>query len=217
MNQNPLNTLRCPSCGRTYSDATQTFCLEDGNRLVGTSRENLQPTIAAAQPPPETVLYQPQVSGDLSGRPPAPATPPEFVPPWLPPSDSPSAADQSKAGRYSLIVGIASLAGPLLGLIGLIIRILNSLRLIRFEGVIGIGGLAGFVGLIVGITFGIAGYKMGRKALKKIQAGVASNGKLSAKLAVTFSLISIVLSISLFIMILFTINLAAARYRLLHW
>src|SRR5438874_13358776 len=132
MNQSSIS--RCPTCGRTYSDPAQTFCLEDGSRLVNTSRESLQPTMAAPPPPPpETVLYQSQPSGNLPGLPPVPATPADFVPHWLSTSDSQFSAGQSNAPRYSLVLAVLSLLGPLFGLLGLVIRILKSLRIIEFE------------------------------------------------------------------------------------
>jgi hypothetical protein len=205
----------CPACGRIYTDARQTFCLEDGNRLVETPNvPTLQPTIASPQAPypPETVQYPQRVSGKVP-QPGGENYPrPDFVPPGFPISDQ-SSGQQSKAPRSAMRLAIVSLAGPLFGLLGLIIRILKTLRMIEFEGRIGLGGLAGGLGLVLGVSFGIAGLIIGLIALKKIRAGDAPAAeKWRAMLAIIISGISIVLSILIFIIILSMLEIAAGHF-----
>ena len=207
MNQNPLNTLRCPKCGRTYTDATQTFCLEDGTRLVDASaRDVLQPTIAAPPPtyPAETVRYQQAPTGQQQ---------PAFASHPPPRSDFQEAREQSKAARSAMVLAVISLLGPLFGMVGLIIRILKSMRMIKFEGRIGIGGLSGGTGLLLGVLFGIAGLIVGLLALKKIRAGAApATKKRGAMMAIIISTISIAVSILLFAIILSMLELAGGHF-----
>jgi hypothetical protein len=120
MSSNSENKSR-PACGRIYTDATQTFCLEDGNRLVEIpNAPALQPMIASAQPsyPPETVQYPQGVSENVSQPRGGNDTRSDLIPPGFPISDQYS-RQQSKAPPSSMRLAIVSLAGPLFGLLGL--------------------------------------------------------------------------------------------------
>lgn len=61
---------RCPSCGRTYTDETLLFCLEDGTPLI--ADQPTAPTIRMPAEPPPTVAYD-------TGRVTAPTVPPAWT------------------------------------------------------------------------------------------------------------------------------------------
>ena len=61
---------RCPSCGRTYTDETLLFCLEDGTPL--SADQPTAPTIRMPAEPPPTVAYD-------TGRVTAPTVPPAWT------------------------------------------------------------------------------------------------------------------------------------------
>src|ERR1051325_914680 len=201
---------RCPTCGRIYSDPTQTFCLDDGSRLVGTSRESLQPTmVAPPPPPPETVIYQPQANQAASIA--APTVMPRIDSPWAPPTTN---SIGNSTATCALIISIVSLLGPLFGLIGAIMGFSLRFRVISRDAE-GAAVLIALVGLIIGLIFGIIGQKWGRKALRRIRDSATQlSGKGTARTAVTLGILSIVLSPLLFIMLSFTINFRAAIYQL---
>jgi|GEM_PF-5923976 len=122
---------------------------------------------------------------------------------------------RTRAPRNAGLLAAISLLGPLFGLVGLIIRILKSMRMIEFEGRIGIGGLSGGAGLVLGVSFGIAGLIVGISALRKIRAGAALPArKRSATLAIIISAISIVVSILLFVIILSMLEIAGGHFGL---
>ena len=96
---------RCPSCKRTYTDASLNFCLEDGTPLVHDSpRVDPHATVRypaardTAEPPP-TEIYRPE-----SSMPPPP--PPPRAPAWSPP---PAAATGKSNAVWWVLGGLAVL------------------------------------------------------------------------------------------------------------
>jgi hypothetical protein len=73
---------RCPTCNRTFED-TQTFCSNDGARLVGDtgSAREPQPTIVAQAPQVPNIPQQPYFN--------QPASPVQATPQWGQPAGSP--------------------------------------------------------------------------------------------------------------------------------
>jgi hypothetical protein len=69
----------CPSCNRTYTDASLNFCLEDGTPLTSSA------PAAPGFDPNATIRY----TDARETKPPQPATPPPSVPPGSQPSHQP--------------------------------------------------------------------------------------------------------------------------------
>jgi hypothetical protein len=95
----------CPTCKRSYSDDSQTFCLDDGTRLIDQASEPLAATIMApfqpSAPPPPTQLYnQPPPS--------FPSQQPSAVPPQF---SAPGAATTPRTSRNMLVATIALVLG----------------------------------------------------------------------------------------------------------
>lgn len=106
---------RCPSCNRTYSDESISFCLADGALLsapYGSTRD---------EPPPTEVLPPPTRAAVPPTQPAKPAVPTMTRPPEYRPVTL-AEADDTPKGRAGLIwvviaVGVLSLVG-----IGLVVR-----------------------------------------------------------------------------------------------
>jgi hypothetical protein len=71
----------CPTCNRTYTDASLNFCLEDGTPLTLNA-----PPATPGFDPNATIRY----TDARETKPPQPATPPPSVPPGRPASQQPS-------------------------------------------------------------------------------------------------------------------------------
>jgi hypothetical protein len=121
---------RCPSCNRTYTDASLNFCLEDGTPLVSDSGQKADPNATTRYDnrdtnPPKTEIYPsfPPVSS-----PPAPASPPPAAgaPPkqqWTPPPASlPYVAARKKSSAIWWIVGGVAIVGIIA--IGLVVMLI---------------------------------------------------------------------------------------------
>jgi hypothetical protein len=125
---------RCPSCNRTYTDASLNFCLEDGTPLVNEAAPGGDPNATIRYDirdtnPPKTEIYpsfppasSPPAAGSQppASRPPVPAAKPA---PWAPPPASvPSAIPRKKSNAILWIVG----GGVIVGIIaiGLIVMLI---------------------------------------------------------------------------------------------
>jgi hypothetical protein len=96
---------QCPQCGRTYTDNTLSFCLEDGVKLV--AKYDAEAThLNSPQPSdlPPTIAFTDPVAPPPSPHPPAPA-------PAAPPAPAPT----PQRGLRSLVLG-ALVIGVLIGL-----------------------------------------------------------------------------------------------------
>src|ERR1044072_8376314 len=103
---------RCPTCNRTYTDASLNFCLEDGTPLTNDS-PGADPNATIRYPsardtaePPPTEIYRP-----ATARPPPPAPPPPPQPQTQPPpqaqqwSPTPTQAPRKKSNAVWWILG----------------------------------------------------------------------------------------------------------------
>jgi hypothetical protein len=111
----------CPSCNRTYTDASLNFCLEDGTPLVsepapgGDPNATVRYTIRDTNPP-KTEIY-PSFPPASTPSPPAsqPSRPPAFAsqaPQWAPsPSSIPGVVPRKKSGTIWWVVGGAVIIG----------------------------------------------------------------------------------------------------------
>jgi hypothetical protein len=125
---------RCPSCNRTYTDASLNFCLEDGTPLINETAPGGDPNATVRYDirdtnPPKTEIYpsfppasSPPAAGSQppASRPPEPAAKPA---PWTPPPASvPSAIPRKKSNAILWIVG----GGVIVGIIaiGLIVMLI---------------------------------------------------------------------------------------------
>ena len=125
---------RCPSCNRTYTDASLNFCLEDGTPLINETAPGGDPNATVRYDirdtnPPKTEIYpsfppasSPPAAGSQppASRPPVPAAKPA---PWTPPPASvPSAIPRKKSNAILWIVG----GGVIVGIIaiGLIVMLI---------------------------------------------------------------------------------------------
>lgn len=113
----------CPSCNRTYTDASLNFCLEDGTPLVGETAPGADPNATVRYTeirdtnPPATQIYPslppadapraPQTQGPAP-RPVQPAPPPQWGPP---PASSAGLAPRRKSSAVWWIVGGAAVIG----------------------------------------------------------------------------------------------------------
>ncbi len=116
---------RCPSCNRTYTDASLNFCLEDGTPLVAESAPSADPNATVQYTirdtnPPATEIYPsfppggtppqsaPRRPAQVS-QPPAPVSQP---PQWAPlPASIPGAVPQKKSSALWWVVGGALIIG----------------------------------------------------------------------------------------------------------
>ena len=96
---------RCPECNRRYSEETQTFCLQDGARLIpetpAPSDPRATPLGSSVPGPPPTIVYRPETVPQPA---PAPTTPPR----------TPGQVTQAPAARTSnltlFLVGCGAVA-----------------------------------------------------------------------------------------------------------
>lgn len=125
---------RCPSCNRTYADASLNFCLEDGTPLVSDSGQKADPNATVRYDnrdtnPPKTEIYP---SFPPLSSPSAPALPPPAAtsPPrqqWTPPPASlPAVAARKKSSAIWWIVGGVAIVGVIaIGLVVMLIALSN--------------------------------------------------------------------------------------------
>ena len=118
---------RCPSCNRSYTDASLNFCLEDGTPLVSDAPPptDLNATLAYPSPrdtsePPPTEIYRPD--SPLISQPPIPATPPPSHQQWKP---MPSAVAPKKKSNavWWVLGGVAALGVIGIGIVIVIIAL----------------------------------------------------------------------------------------------
>jgi hypothetical protein len=125
---------RCPSCNRSYTDASLNFCLEDGTPLINEAAPGGDPNATVRYDirdtnPPKTEIYPsfppassppiPQ-SQPPASRPPVPAAKPS---PWAPPPASvPGVIPRKKSNAILWIVGGGAIVGIIA--IGLIVMLI---------------------------------------------------------------------------------------------
>lgn len=125
----------CPSCNRTYTDASLNFCLEDGTPLVNESAPGADPNATVRYTeirdtnPPATQIYpsMPSASSPPSPQPPAqaarPRAPVSQPPQWAPaPASIPGPAPRKKSSAIWWIVGGAAIVGVIA--IGLVVMLI---------------------------------------------------------------------------------------------
>jgi hypothetical protein len=128
---------RCPSCNRSYTDASLNFCLEDGTPLVSEGAQSADPNATVRYTsirdtnPPATEIYPslPPASNPPApvsqpaapvSRPPAPAPQP---PQWAPaPASIPGVATRKKSSAIWWIVGGVVIVGVIA--IGIVIMLI---------------------------------------------------------------------------------------------
>ncbi|HZE62376.1 MAG TPA: hypothetical protein VE056_00775 [Pyrinomonadaceae bacterium] len=126
---------RCPSCNRTYTDASLNFCLEDGTPLVNESAPGGDPNATVRYTeirdthPPATQIYPPvppassepaHVSQPPASRPSMPASQP---PQWAPSSAGvPGRIPRKKSSAIWWIIGGAVIVGVIA--IGLVVMLI---------------------------------------------------------------------------------------------
>ena len=113
---------RCPTCNRTYTDASLNFCLEDGTPLTSDPDPNATvryPSARDTAEPPPTEIYHPQPQP--TPRPTTP-TPPPPPPPtqWTPPPTA--AVPKKKSNAIWWILG--GLAAVLVIGVGLVVMVI---------------------------------------------------------------------------------------------
>jgi hypothetical protein len=99
---------RCPTCGRTYTDLSLNFCLEDGTPLTGDTPSGPDPNATIRYPtardtaePPPTEIYRPSPAVTPRPAPPPPPPPPQ-QPQWSP---TPTQAPRKKSNAIWWILG----------------------------------------------------------------------------------------------------------------
>lgn len=125
----------CPSCNRTYTDASLNFCLEDGTPLVNESAPGADPNATVRYTeirdtnPPATQIYPSMPSASSPATPHAPAQasrPPASQsgsPQWAPaPAAIPGPAPRKKSGAIWWIIGGTAVVGIIA--IGLVIMVI---------------------------------------------------------------------------------------------
>ena len=128
---------RCPSCNRTYTDASLNFCLEDGTPLVSDAGQSADPNATVRYTeirdtnPPATQIYPSQPP---ASTPPAPASPPPAQisrppapvsqpPQWTPaPASVPGVVPRKKSSAIWWIIGGGAIVGVVA--IGLIVMLI---------------------------------------------------------------------------------------------
>ena len=128
---------RCPSCNRTYTDASLNFCLEDGTPLVNEAAPGADPNATVRYTeirdtnPPKTEIYPsfPPVSSPSApasqplaqpSRQPVPASQPAQ---WAPlPASVPGVVPRKKSNAIWWIVGGAAIVGVIA--IGVVIMVI---------------------------------------------------------------------------------------------
>ena len=112
---------RCPSCNRTYTDASLNFCLEDGTPLVVDAPPPSDPNATMRYPspretsePPPTEIYRPDspiINPAPITTPPPPPTSHQPPPPqWSP---TPTVAPQKKSNAIWWVLGGLAVFGVL--------------------------------------------------------------------------------------------------------
>jgi len=114
----------CPSCNRTYTDASLNFCLEDGTPLVNESAPGADPNATVRYTeirdtnPPATQIYPSMPAGSSPAAPHTPAqaprspAPPSSSPQWAPPPAAISApATRKKSSAIWWILGGTAVVG----------------------------------------------------------------------------------------------------------
>lgn len=122
---------RCPTCGRTYSDLSLNFCLEDGTPLTSDVPGGPDPNATIRYPPardtaepPPTEIYRPAPAVTPRPAPPPPPPPPQQQ--WSP---TPTQAPRKKSNAiWWILGGFAALVIIGAGLVVMIIALasLNS-------------------------------------------------------------------------------------------
>ena len=117
---------RCPSCNRTYTDASLNFCLEDGTPLAPDAPPPPDPNVTMRYPgsrdtsePPPTEIYRPDTS---------PVTPHISLPPPPPPQWTPmqQPVPQRKSNALWWVLGALGVVAVMgIGLIVVLIVISN--------------------------------------------------------------------------------------------
>lgn len=115
---------RCPSCNRSYTDASLNFCLEDGTPLVADAPPPADPNVTMRYPsaretaePPPTEIYRP----DTIPSQPRVVAPPPAQPQWTP---TPTAAPRKKSNAIWWILGGLAAFGVIgIGLVVMIIAL----------------------------------------------------------------------------------------------
>jgi hypothetical protein len=114
---------RCPSCNRSYTDASLNFCLEDGTPLVNdppTGDPNTRPypsTRDTSEPPP-TEIYRPDPPVMSATPVPTPQPPPQQQ--WTP---MPAAQPKKSNAVWWVLGGVAALGVIGIGLIVMIVAL----------------------------------------------------------------------------------------------
>jgi len=126
----------CPSCKRTYTDASLNFCLEDGTPLVNEPAPGADPNATVRYDirdtnPPKTEIYPsfPPVSSPAAPasqpprQPPPQAAHPSQPPQWAPlPASVPGIVPPGKSSAVWWIVGGVAIVGVIA--IGLVVMVL---------------------------------------------------------------------------------------------
>jgi hypothetical protein len=160
---------RCPTCNRSFTDDTLSFCIDDGAVLVRndvSSSFEAQPTAILGEPPP-TVRMPPQRPTDYVPRAShdAPTQPPPYgwaneTPVWVPPTPTPVpfsrvAAKQQNLAIVSLIFGLAAITfgwicgGPVFALIAVVLGLIALMQIKKNPAQYG-GKPIALAGLITG-------------------------------------------------------------------
>jgi hypothetical protein len=124
----------CPSCNRTYTDASLNFCLEDGTPLVNESAPGADPNATVRYTeirdtnPPATQIYPSMPSASAPSAPQTQAQTPRpalqsHAPQWAPPAASiPGPATRKKSSAVWWIIGGAGAVGIIA--VGLVIMLI---------------------------------------------------------------------------------------------
>src|SRR5436309_3133911 len=147
---------RCPSCQRTYTDDSLTFCLEDGSTLSSASADSNEPpaTLIMSEPrvtsPAQPETFRPHPT-PTRPAPPQPYNMPQ--PAWsplMPPQTYPAATARQGRGAAitSLICAIAAFFMLVLCLVLGANRVNNEL----LGGIFVFSALVGLLGATLGIV-----------------------------------------------------------------
>src|SRR5215204_797693 len=122
---------RCPSCNRSYTDASLNFCLEDGTPLVvdapppsDANATMRYPSPRDTSEPPPTEIYRPDtpiINPAPITTPPPPPTSHQSPPQWSP---MPTAAPRKKSNAiWWILGGLAAFAVIGIGLVVMVIAL----------------------------------------------------------------------------------------------
>ncbi len=120
---------RCPTCNRTYTDASLNFCLEDGTPLAPDAPPPPDPNATVRYPaarntlePPPTEIYRP----DTNPVTPHTAPPPPPPPQWSP---MPQPVPQRKSNALWWVLGVLGVVAVMgIGLVVVFLMISNMNR-----------------------------------------------------------------------------------------